>query len=73
MEVVLATPLPPVAEFESRLNSGVLLCQLGERFCPEEPMWKKVYDRDETKFKVSLSSLSLHCCRSHSHHLTRGQ
>ena len=39
-------------ELEDALQNGVLLCRLGIKLLPDDPMWKKVYDIDQTKFKV---------------------
>ena len=54
MEGVLNEELPPVLEFEEYLQNGVLLCRLAMKVLPDEPMWKKVYDLDLSKFKVQL-------------------
>ena len=53
MAVVLGIDLPRLTEFESSLCNGVFLCGLGEAVLPSDAMWTKVYDRDQTKFKVS--------------------
>lgn len=51
LEAVLQMPLPPVTELECALQNGVILCRLGMRLLPDDPMWTKVYDIDENKFK----------------------
>lgn len=56
LEAVLQMPLPPVTELECALQNGVILCRLGMRLLPDDPMWTKVYDIDENKFKVSLTT-----------------
>lgn len=52
LEGVLTCELPPVTELEDTLQNGVVLCQLGMKLLPNDPMWQKVYDVDLTKFKV---------------------
>ena len=59
MEAILMETLPPVTELEDRLSNGVLLCALGKKLLPNDPMWKKVFDQDQAKFKVRFSSLPL--------------
>ena len=44
--------LPSALELEEYLQNGVLLCKLAMKLLPDEPMWKKVYDLDQSKFKV---------------------
>ena len=51
---MLGEALPPTTELEEALQNGVYLCRLGMVFLPEEEMWKKVYDPDQSKFKVSV-------------------
>ena len=53
IESVLEVTLPSAVEFESALQNGVILCRLGMKLLPDDPMWSKVYDLDESKFKVS--------------------
>ena len=63
LEAVLNISLPSATELESSLQNGVILCRLGMKFLPDDPMWNKVYDLDESKFKVcspSYHTLS-HC------------
>lgn len=52
METVLSETLPTALELEDYLQNGVILCKLAMKFLPDEPMWKKVYDIDQSKFKV---------------------
>ena len=44
--------LPPATELEAALQNGVILCRLGAKLLPDDPVWGKVYDMDESKFKV---------------------
>ena len=53
LENVLDVQLPSLSEFERSLSNGVVLCKLGQKVLPSDPMWAKVYDKDESKFKVS--------------------
>ena len=48
--------LPPPMELENSLPNGVLLCALGKKLLPNDPMWKKVYDLDQARFKVRISA-----------------
>jgi hypothetical protein len=52
MASVLDEELPSALELEEYLQNGVLLCKLAMKLLPDEPMWKKVYDLDQSKFKV---------------------
>lgn len=52
METILNEELPSSLELEDYLQNGVLLCKLAMKLLPDEPMWKKVYDLDQSKFKV---------------------
>lgn len=54
LEFVISETLPSATELEDSLQSGVILCKLGMKLLPSEAMWKKVYDLDQTKFKVSV-------------------
>jgi hypothetical protein len=52
LEAVLHISLPPATELESALQNGVVLCRLGMKLLPDDPMWSKVYDLDESRFKA---------------------
>ena len=52
METLLNEELPSVLELEDYLQNGVILCKISMKLLPDEPMWKKVYDLDQSKFKV---------------------
>ena len=52
LEAVLGEELPPATELEDALQNGVYLCRLTMIFQPDEDIGKKVYDLDQSKFKV---------------------
>lgn len=52
IESVLNEELPTVLELEDALQNGVYLCKLGMILLPEDDLWKKVYDLDQSKYKV---------------------
>lgn len=54
VESVLDEDLPPTPELEDALQNGVYLCRIGMLLLPNEEMWKKVYDLDQSKFKVYI-------------------
>ena len=49
---ILGIEMPILADFESHLENGVILCQLGEKYMAEYPKWKHIYDRHEANYKV---------------------
>ena len=53
LEHMLGETLPPVTELEDAFQNGVILCKLGMKLLPDDPAWRKVYDLDLEKFKVS--------------------
>ena len=56
LELVLEEELPSDVKLEDALQNGVYLCRLGMVLLPNDEMWKKVYDLDQSKFKVGVSS-----------------
>ena len=58
LEAVLGVSLPPATELEAALQNGVVLCRLGAKLIPDDPMWGKVYDMDQSKFKVRTERCS---------------
>lgn len=44
--------LPAAPDLEDTLQNGVILCKLGMCLLPDDPMWNRVYDLDQSKFKV---------------------
>lgn len=51
---MLGEDLPPTTELEDALQNGVYLCRIGMALLPKDEMWKKVYDLDQSKFKVCV-------------------
>ena len=54
IESVIKEDLPPVLELEDALQNGVYLCKLGMSLLPGDELWKKVYDLDQSKYKVCV-------------------
>lgn len=57
MEACLGENLPPTTELEEGLRNGVYLAKLGNFFSPKVVSLKKIYDREQTRYKVSPSLL----------------
>ena len=57
MEACLGEDLPPTTELEEGLRNGVYLAKLGNFFSPKVVSLKKIYDREQTRYRVSPSSL----------------
>ena len=55
MEACLGEDLPPTTELEEGLRNGVYLAKLGNFFSPKVVSLKKIYDREQTRYKVSPS------------------
>ena len=55
MEACLGEDLPPTTELEEGLRNGVDLAKLGNFFSPKVVSLKKIYDREQTRYKVSPS------------------
>lgn len=53
MEACLNEELPPTTELEEGLRNGVYLAKLGNFFSPKVVSLKKIYDREQTRYKVS--------------------
>lgn len=54
MEACLGEELPPPTELEETLRNGVLLAKLGHCFAPATVPLKKIYDREQTRYRVRL-------------------
>lgn len=54
MEACLGEGLPPPMELEETLRNGVLLAKLGHCFAPAIVPLKKIYDPEQTRYKVRL-------------------
>lgn len=60
MEACLNEELPPTTELEEGLRNGVYLAKLGNFFSPKVVSVKKIYDREQTRYKVR--AISHRCC-----------
>lgn len=64
MEACLDEELPPTTELEEGLRNGVYLAKLGNFFAPHTVSLKKIYDREQTRYKVKTFYSAL----THQHH-----
>uniref|UniRef100_A0A3Q3X7W2 Uncharacterized protein n=1 Tax=Mola mola TaxID=94237 RepID=A0A3Q3X7W2_MOLML len=53
MEACLDEELPPTTELEEGLRNGVYLAKLGNFFAPGTVSLKKIYDREQTRYKAT--------------------
>uniref|UniRef100_A0A8D3CP95 IQ motif containing GTPase activating protein 1 n=1 Tax=Scophthalmus maximus TaxID=52904 RepID=A0A8D3CP95_SCOMX len=53
MEACLDEELPPTTELEEGLRNGVYLAKLGNFFAPRTVSIKKIYDREQTRYKAT--------------------
>ncbi|NXA36220.1 IQGA1 protein, partial [Eudromia elegans] len=53
MEACLNEDLPPTTELEEGLRNGVYLAKLGNFFSPKVVSVKKIYDREQTRYKAT--------------------
>ncbi|XP_005989793.1 ras GTPase-activating-like protein IQGAP1 [Latimeria chalumnae] len=53
MEACLDEELPPTTELEEGLRNGVYLAKLGNFFAPKVVSLKKIYDREQTRYKAT--------------------
>ncbi|NXU83382.1 IQGA3 protein, partial [Xiphorhynchus elegans] len=53
MEACLGEGLPPPTELEETLRNGVLLAKLGHCFAPTVVPLKKIYDREQMRYKAA--------------------
>ncbi|XP_009956632.1 PREDICTED: ras GTPase-activating-like protein IQGAP3, partial [Leptosomus discolor] len=53
MEACLSEELPPPTELEESLRNGVILAKLGHCFAPAVVPLKKIYDREQTRYKAA--------------------
>lgn len=58
MEACLDEELPPTTELEEGLRNGVYLAKLGNFFAPRTVSLKKIYDREQTRYKVNTVLIS---------------
>lgn len=54
MEACLEEQLPPTTELEDGLRNGVYLGKLAKFFAPQLVTEKKIYDRDQSRYKVFI-------------------
>lgn len=52
MEACLDEDLPPTTELEQGLRNGVFLGKLANFFAPKMVSEKRIYDRDQSRYKV---------------------
>ena len=60
MEACIEEELPLTTELEQALRNGVILCKLGHYCAPEVVPLRKIYDLDESKYRVSIVENLLH-------------
>ncbi|XP_013876891.1 ras GTPase-activating-like protein IQGAP1 [Austrofundulus limnaeus] len=53
MEACLDEELPPTTELEEGLRNGVYLAKLANFFAPQTVSLKKIYDREQTRYKAT--------------------
>lgn len=53
MEACLMEDLPPTTELEEGLRNGVYLAKLGNFFSPKVVSLKKIYDREQTRYRAT--------------------
>lgn len=56
IELCIDEELPPTTELEQALRNGVILCKLGHYYAPDVLPKKRIYDLDESKYKVRYIS-----------------
>lgn len=54
--------LPPTTELEEGLRNGVYLAKLGNFFAPHVVSLKRIYDREQTRYKVRAKEKSPNDC-----------
>ena len=70
MEACIREDLPPTTELEEGLRNGVYLAKLANFFAPDKVPIKRIYDRDQTRFKVNGISELFCDHEDHKAHLT---
>jgi hypothetical protein len=53
IESCIREELPSTTECEENLRNGVYLAKLSNFFCPEKVPFKKIFDKDQSKFHAS--------------------
>lgn len=59
IEACLEEDLPPTTELEEGLRNGVYLGKLANFFAPKMVSEKRIYDRDQSRYKVYLHDFKL--------------
>lgn len=54
IEACVGEQLPPTTELENGLRNGVYLGKLARFFAPQLVSEKKIYDRDQSRYKVLI-------------------
>lgn len=60
IEACLNEDLPPTTELEEGLRNGVYLAKLGNFFAPNVVSIKRIYDREQTRYKVTMTFKNAH-------------
>ncbi|XP_033633681.1 ras GTPase-activating-like protein IQGAP1 isoform X4 [Asterias rubens] len=53
MEACITEELPPTTELEEGLRNGVYLGKLAHFYAPKKVPYKRIYDKDQTRYKAS--------------------
>ncbi|XP_072917421.1 LOW QUALITY PROTEIN: ras GTPase-activating-like protein IQGAP1 [Hemitrygon akajei] len=53
IETCLGEQLPPTTDLEESLRNGVILAKLGHRFAPTVVPQRKIYDREQLRYKAT--------------------
>ena len=53
IEACIEEEIPQSTELEEALRNGVILCKLGHYYAPEVVPLRRIYDIQETKYRVS--------------------
>ena len=51
IETCIREELPSTTELEENLRNGVYLAKLSNFFCPEKVPFKRIYDKDQSKYQ----------------------
>lgn len=62
IEACIEDELPTTTELEEALRNGVILCHLGHFYAPEILPLRKIYDRDQAKYRVCYIACLLPVC-----------
>ena len=57
MEACITEELPPTTELEEGLRNGVYLGKLAHFYAPKKVPYKRIYDKDQTRYKVSFTRI----------------